>query len=1133
MHRHAALCLSFASLAFLLSLPCPAAVSHGFRVPEGFEVSLYAGDDLAHDIFSMTTDAKGRIVVAGKDYVKILHDTDGDGKADKATLFVKASKSGAHGMYFDGNDLIMNGDGGIRRWGDMDGDGVADGEPEFWLRTERDGEHSANGIVKGPDGWFYMICGNDAGISSEHAKLPGSPVKQVNAGALVRISPDGKTSEVLAHGFRNPYDLDFHPFGNVFTYDADGERDHHLPWYSGTRMFDIAIGAHHGWVLKGWSHAWNRPPAWPDNTERLWEVGRGSPTGVFVYRHRAFPERYRNGLFAICWTYGRIYHFPLTRRGSTFDTQMEIFMETAGDTGFAPVDAVIGPEGDVFVAIGGRGTIGSVFRVKYTGKLPVDKPVTDPLRQVLSAPQPLASWSRAKWVPQAKQLGKAAFERATLNQKLPLLERIRAIEILVELFAAPSPELASKLAASNEPELIARVTWALARSTDAATLINLVDLTRRDEPRIARSAWEALRSVASNTEKFYKDYVGPMHLSEMGLILPRPDWYRGLNSDDRRVRTATVLATRAIGSEVFTRTPPPRNLTERQRLGILRIYGPTRTDDPNWQTHYFNNATFVAATSPDPVTRLDAVRLLQLGLGDVKLVQDKPDTYDGFVASKTEDIPTPLRQHVVERLAPAFPSGHADLDRELGRLLAMLSADAPGLLERVAGKLTDTSPVEDDVHYLMVVARLPEPRSLEMSVHIARAVAGLHHKMQADKKEPSTYWPARVADMFSRLLERDPKLDAALVAAPNFGLPDHALFTRRFDKSEQPSAARMLLAALRSGAGVPPASPGVPPANNNNAGKMPAEAGWKPAPLAWTSELIAFLAVLPDGELFPALRQQWPHATLQDAILRLLARAPQTEDRQRFVTALGSFQPAVVELAAKSLVKLDGEATPKELGTALASLRRQCAAPKEKSARTALAELLAKWSGRSFAVAESGDLMKAYAAWFEWFAHTHPAAAKELLGGDEDTAAFLKRLPAIAWESGDAAKGQRIYEERMCHRCHSASTRIGPDLTGVASRLSREDLFIAILDPSRDISPTYLPKVLTTKSGASYTGFLVYDSPTAKLVQTGPDTTVRITGDEVTSVTDTRVSLMPVGLLSGLKDAEVADFYAFLKTLKK
>jgi putative membrane-bound dehydrogenase-like protein len=1076
MHRRLAFLLLF--VAFALS--SSAAVSHGFRVPDGFEVSLYAGDDLAHDIYSMTTDAKGRIVVAGKEYVKILHDTNRDGKADKATLFVKASKTGAHGMYFDGNDLIMNGDGGIRRWRDTDGDGAADGEPEFWLRTERDGEHSANGIVKGPDGWFYLICGNDAGISSEHAKLPGSPIKQVNAGALVRISPHGKTSEVLAHGFRNPYDIDFHPFGQVFTYDADGERDHHLPWYAGTRIFDIATGAHHGWVLKGWGHAWNRPAAWPDNTERLWEVGRGSPTGVFVYRHRAFPTRYRDGLFAICWTFGRIYFFPLTRRGSTFDTKMEIFMETAGDTGFAPVDAVVSPDGDLFVAIGGRGTIGSVFRVKYTGQLPVEKLGTDPLRQVLSAPQPLASWSRAKWVPLAKELGQGAFEQAALNRKLPLLERIRAVEVHVELFDGLSAELARKLAASGEPELIARVAWALARSTDTMLATELLsDLTHRDDPRIGRAAWEGLVSMSSSAKT-------------------KPDWFRGLNSDDRRVRAATVSAARAIGKDSFATTPLPRQLTERQRLGILRIYGPERSNDPNWQSHYFNNATFVAATSRDPVTRLDAVRLLQLALGDVKLAQDKPDTYDGFVASQTEDIPTPLRQHVVERLAPAFPTDDAELDRELGRLLGMLSADAPGLLSRVTGKLTEGSPVEDDIHFLMVAARLPSARDAETTAHIVRAVVGLHHKMLADKKEPSRFWPVRVADLFSRLLERDPALAQAIIAAQNFTLADHALLAERLPKALQPAAAQWLLATPR-----------------------------------WTTELIAFLSVLPDAELFPALRRQWAQASLQDAILRVLARSPQPEDRARFVTALGSFQPAVVELAAKSLAKLDGEASAKELAAALTSLRRHCAAPREKAARTALADLLAKWSRQAIAVTESGDLVKAYAPWSEWFAKAHPATAKELLSGDEDTAAFLKRLPTIAWDAGDAKRGQQLYEERMCHRCHSTSTRIGPDLTGVTSRLSREDLFLAILDPSRDISPTYLPKLLTTKSGATYTGFMVYDAPTAKLVQTGPDTTVRLTGDEVTSVTDTRVSLMPAGLLNGLKDPELADFYAFLKTLRK
>src|SRR5579863_7010919 len=87
----------------------------GLAVPQGFSVSLYAGDELAHDIFSMTIDAQGRVVVAGPGYIKILHEDDHDGRADRATLFSPTPKSGAHGMYFDGPDVICTGDDAVRR----------------------------------------------------------------------------------------------------------------------------------------------------------------------------------------------------------------------------------------------------------------------------------------------------------------------------------------------------------------------------------------------------------------------------------------------------------------------------------------------------------------------------------------------------------------------------------------------------------------------------------------------------------------------------------------------------------------------------------------------------------------------------------------------------------------------------------------------------------------------------------------------------------------------------------------------------------------------------------------------------------------------------------------------------------
>jgi len=74
----------FCAIALAIASLCRCAAAEdnlGLRAPEGFQVSLYAGDELAHDIYSMTIDSQGRVVVASHDYIKRLEDTDGDGRA--------------------------------------------------------------------------------------------------------------------------------------------------------------------------------------------------------------------------------------------------------------------------------------------------------------------------------------------------------------------------------------------------------------------------------------------------------------------------------------------------------------------------------------------------------------------------------------------------------------------------------------------------------------------------------------------------------------------------------------------------------------------------------------------------------------------------------------------------------------------------------------------------------------------------------------------------------------------------------------------------------------------------------------------------------------------------------------------
>jgi putative heme-binding domain-containing protein len=216
----------------------------------------------------------------------------------------------------------------------------------------------------------------------------------------------------------------------------------------------------------------------------------------------------------------------------------------------------------------------------------------------------------------------------------------------------------------------------------------------------------------------------------------------------------------------------------------------------------------------------------------------------------------------------------------------------------------------------------------------------------------------------------------------------------------------------------------------------------------------------------------------------------------------------------------------------IAALRRLCRLPIQKSARGALSELLPAWTGERFAVVEGENLIASYAPWFDWFARQHPLAEPERASGEENLADWEKRLAAVKWDAGVVARGRRIFEERLCFRCHG-NDGVGPDLTGIATRLSREDLFTAILEPSRDISPAWQGKQFRVRNGATYIGVPVYESPTATLIQVGADATIRLTGDEILSVESSRISLMPPGLLNGLEDGEIADFYAFMKTLKK
>src|SRR5262249_47803289 len=162
----------------------------------------------------------------------------------------------------------------------------------------------------------------------------------------------------------------------------------------------------------------------------------------------------------------------------------------------------------------------------------------------------------------------------------------------------------------------------------------------------------------------------------------------------------------------------------------------------------------------------------------------------------------------------------------------------------------------------------------------------------------------------------------------------------------------------------------------------------------------------------------------------------------------------VIRASLSALGRLTRDESPIHLVPILRLLRRLAQESKEKALRTEALALLNRQAGQSFAIEEratdAATLQRAYQPVFAWFEKQHASLARALYDTSDEAPAFWdKVLKSVDWSKGDAIRGETLFQQRACQTCHSGTRALGPDLTGVANRLSREDLFTAIIDPSR------------------------------------------------------------------------------------
>jgi len=1060
------------------------------NVPEGFSVTQFSSDELASNIYTMTTDRLGRVVVAGPGYIKFLIDADNDGKAESVKLFSKYPKNGAQGMCFDGTDLLCVGDGGVLRLQDRNQDDVADGPPQILFPLQTGGEHDSHAIRKGPDGWWYLISGNYSKVQSTIVSSVRSPVKNPVAGVITRISPDFRTREVIMDGMRNAYDFDFNSKGDIFVYDSDGERDVSLPWYQPTRVYRVQPGANAGWV----SRSWKRPDYFFDMPVVAARLGRGSPTGVACYRHWQFPKKFHDAIFVLDWTFGRVIAVTQTlNERNESEYKNELFVTGKGTHGFAPTDCCVGIDGSLYISVGGRATQGSVYRIRYD-RAAVSK-IRAPKRLVdcLDLPQPLSAWSRNLSEEALKKIERDEVESSVFNESIPMRHRVRAVEILTEKFAGLSRAAMDKILVRNDADsdqdisadgwLQSRLAWSVCRQP--ITKINpalIFYFMKHSDPNVRVAALEAMTGNQNV----------PSFLAESLLEC--------LKSDHRHLRKA---ASQFVSSSGFQ----PSNYLKSEAVGGNRTIGEwfgIQMRKKNFSSAAMSAATSFYKAADSNQDKVDALRLMQIALGDVGGRQGLPEVFESYNSRSGVSVgvsDSVFKQKVFE----ALESDDARLSREVIRMIAVSRNVDPVFASAALKSINESSTVENDIHVLGMIAYV-EANNASQTLDIANAILGLQKKIDENGLNQDRNWEPRVKEVVRRLISQDAGIGRQF-ATVGFNRPGQ-IFLFEF----------------------------IPPDLKGGAIDRFVETLQSDEDFQMTSDVVRLLGQTRSEKNQKLIRDSFSIASVRDAIIDLISKRPLESDRKLFVQALELSRVKTVRLAAQSLGKLPVSKSAEEQFALLNAMNRVAVDREGYQAREWIVRVLQKNLGRSFGFVfgSAGYSPQPNVAkkWNDFIVGEYP---KESLTIQSNTKfnlnTFSKSMGAIQWEKGDLKNGKRLFETLSCNKCHGPRNRLGPDLAGVTKRFSRDDLFRSIVDPSYQVSSRYQTTLFETVDGQMHSGIIIYDAADGVLIRDSDNKTVRIEKSEIERRQQKSKSLMPDDLLKGIEPREYADLFKYLKTL--
>jgi putative heme-binding domain-containing protein len=518
-----------------------------FRLPPGFEITLFASEPDIIKPMNMEFDDRGRLWVtqsgeypmaagegSGKDRITILEDKNGDGKADSFT-------------HFDDNLNIPIGimpvsDGAIAYsipnlyyFKDTDQDGKADSKKvllgEF---GHKDTHGMVNNLMRGYDGWLH-VCHGFSNISTV-AGTDGDSIKMVS-GNTFRVKLDGSHVEQTTFGRVNPFGYAYDEKGYLYSVDC-----HTKPI---TQL--IAGGDYPHFGKKG-------PEGLGFAPEMMhYELGSTALAGLVYYTGQQFPEKYQKSFFTGDVVTCRIDRNSISYKGSTPVSKKEEPFMLSEDPWFRPVDVKLGPDGSIYIAdfynriIGhyevplnhpGRDKVsGRIWKITYKG--------TEG-----SKPMAVTDWSKA-----GLQQLIDGLKHPQLNTRLKVADRI--VDTWKEKAVGPVGELL----ASNQadPTSTAHALWILNR-LNALPEKTLNKSLNSNDPIVKIHAFRVLGETKDISDEQYQIVLEALKATDPFIqrtaaeildkhpkgtnLLPLMALYESAPKEDTHLRYTALLAVR-------------------------------------------------------------------------------------------------------------------------------------------------------------------------------------------------------------------------------------------------------------------------------------------------------------------------------------------------------------------------------------------------------------------------------------------------------------------------------------------------------------------------------------------------------------------------------------------------------------